>query len=136
MVKKIERKDMVKARWLSAKALVIDERTLPYRCPCANSSFLTVPMITGQYIDRLDRAARHLRGIDKPFGGIQVSASCRNQYNPVSRPSQVVGVGDFLQLPPVQYPKESLTFEARCWHDLFPAVICLSTVHRQVDQGT
>lgn len=101
MVKKIERKDMVKARWLSAKALVIDE----------------LPMITGQYIDRLDRAARHLRGIDKPFGGIQV-----------------VGVGDFLQLPPVQYPKESLTFEARCWHDLFPAVICLSTVHRQVDQ--
>jgi ATP-dependent DNA helicase PIF1 len=73
MIKKIEQRDMIKARWLSAKALVIDERTLSYHNICHIHSFLAVLMITAQYVDRLDRAARHLRGVDRPFGGIQVS---------------------------------------------------------------
>jgi hypothetical protein len=92
-------------------------------------------MITGQYMDRLDRTARHIRQVDKPFGGIQVS-TISVKLSPVSHFTQVIGVGDFLQLPPVPYPKENLAFESRCWKDLFPSVICLSTVHRQVDQGT
>ncbi|KAG2744259.1 hypothetical protein P692DRAFT_20820990 [Suillus brevipes Sb2] len=46
---------------------------------------LLVSMIAGEYMDMLDEVARHIRGNQLLFGGIQV-----------------IGVGDFLQLPPVQ----------------------------------
>jgi hypothetical protein len=92
-------------------------------------------MITAQYIDCLDRAVCCLRGVDKPFEGIQMSAICTKRSSHL-HPTQVISVGDFLQLLPVLYLKESLAFQARCWKDLFSIVICLSTVHRQVDQGS
>lgn len=74
-------------------------------------------MITAEYLDMLDRVARRIRNNDLPFGGIQV-----------------IGIGDFLQLSPVAYPKQGLTFQARSWDEVFPTVVRLATVQRQVDQ--
>ena len=48
---------------------------------------------------------------------------------------QLLGVGDFLQLPPVLYPTQNLAFRARCWDKVFPRIARLTTVQRQVDKG-
>jgi hypothetical protein len=53
----------------------------------------------------------------------------------VTNVNQVIGIGDFLQLSPVAYPKQGLTFQARSWDEVFPTVVRLATVQRQVDQG-
>lgn len=90
-------------------------------------------MITAEYLDKLDAAARSIRGIDAAFGGIQVSFHNKLYHNLTSH--QVIGVGDFLQLPPVRYPHERLAFEASCWNQLFPTLVRLSTVQRQADAG-
>lgn len=42
-------------------------------------------MVSGQLFDSLENTAREIRKNNKPFGGIQL-----------------ICVGDFLQLPPVQ----------------------------------
>ncbi len=74
-----------------------------------------ISMMSGELFEKCDAVSRAARGIDKPFGGIQL-----------------VCVGDFYQLPPV-FPStidsESgkrkqgdtrLVFETSLWQELFP----------------
>lgn len=60
-------KDALK-RWNWCRVLIIDE----------------ISMLSAELFDKLDFVAREVRGIDKPFGGVQLLLS-----------------GDFHQLPPV-----------------------------------
>ena len=55
--------------WRRAKVLIIDE----------------ISMISADLFDKIDYVARVVRGINRPFGGVQL-----------------VVCGDFFQLPPVQ----------------------------------
>lgn len=77
-----------------------------------------ISMLPGRMLDYLDYHCRMLRQTPKPFGGIQV-----------------VAVGDFLQLPPVD--KDGVgydwAFQSKAWResDFRPAV--LTHVHRQAD---
>lgn len=77
-----------------------------------------ISMLPGRMLDYLDYHCRMLRQTNQPFGGIQV-----------------VAVGDFLQLPPVD--KDGLgydwAFQSKAWRegDFRPAV--LTQVHRQAD---
>ena len=82
---KIEKKlpDVV-YNWKIAKVIVIDE----------------ISMMSGEMFTKIESLARHIRGNDEPFGGIQL-----------------VVCGDFFQLPPifkqgsVEYAFESLAWE-------------------------
>lgn len=87
------------------KALVIDE----------------ISMVEGEFFDKLDYIARKVRGIDKPWGGIQLVVS-----------------GDFLQLPPVNVDKnfdnrKVFAFEADSWDCSFQLQVGLKTIFRQTD---
>ncbi|CAJ1966117.1 unnamed protein product [Cylindrotheca closterium] len=50
-----------------------------------------ISMIAGEFLDRLDSVVRQIRGVDAPFGGIQVLIC-----------------GDFLQLPPIAESIENM----------------------------
>ena len=67
-------------------------------------------------LDTLDFIAREIRGVDSPFGGIQV-----------------ILTGDFFQLPPVYSDSEQkkFCFESECWDRLIDHYIELKTSHRQ-----
>lgn len=43
-----------------------------------------ISMVDGAFLDRLEYAVRMIRQLQKPWGGVKV-----------------IGVGDFLQLPPI-----------------------------------
>ncbi len=105
------------------KVLVIDE----------------VSMLSATTLDMVDAVCRELRGIQEPFGGLQV-----------------VFVGDFFQLPPIisrDYspdpslhegidaspglvglgPKSAFAFDADAWQAATPIICYLSEQHRQED---
>lgn len=77
-----------------------------------------VSMLDARLLTLVDRALCSLRHSDKPFGGLQV-----------------VFVGDFFQLPPVNKDKEQtkFSFESQAWEDANPLVCYLSEQHRQDD---
>lgn len=56
MLKSIEKKPMLKRRWLTLRVLIIDE----------------ISMIDGVLFSKLDKLAKLIRKNEKPFGGIQV----------------------------------------------------------------
>lgn len=91
-------------RWRKATTLIIDE----------------ISMMDGRLFDVLERIARQVRGVDRPFGGIQLVLS-----------------GDFHQLPPVTTggPSSSrqFAFQANSWSRCITACIELRTVFRQSD---
>lgn len=72
-----------------------------------------ISMVPAALWDVLDRLGRELRGCDAPFGGIQVLA-----------------VGDFLQLPPIN---AKFAFQSEVWDTMFPPerTVRLTTMHRQ-----
>ena len=104
-----------------------------------------ISMISPKFFDTCDRLIREMRDCDRPFGGLQV-----------------ILVGDFFQLPPVEksssspsgngsnnknnkkkrnrsndeYEYDSMTFcfETRSWKDLDPVIAELKTVFRQNDR--
>jgi len=85
----------------SAQCLVIDE----------------ISMLPGRVLSYLEWHCRHLRGVDKPWGGLQV-----------------IAVGDFLQLPPVS--KNGLydwAFLSDGWAASQFRNVGLRTIHRQAD---
>lgn len=100
--------DLMSKPWVydrvnEATALVIDE----------------VSMLPAYVIDNLDEILRRLRGVDKPFGGIQM-----------------IFVGDFFQLPPVMYDQEYrpvFAFESQAWIAADLKVCYLTEQHRQDD---
>src|SRR3989338_1467496 len=79
-----------------------------------------VSMLDARTLGLVDRAVRTLRGSERPFGGLQV-----------------VFVGDFFQLPPVNKEKEEsgFAFESPSLEELNPLYCYLSEQHRQEDDA-
>lgn len=78
-----------------------------------------VSMMTPDFLEKLDKVARLVRINDKPMGGMQV-----------------VFVGDFYQLPPVNKEKEKETpfaFDSPVWHEIVQEVHSLQEIQRQRD---
>ncbi|KAF4993510.1 hypothetical protein FGRMN_6439 [Fusarium graminum] len=104
LIKEILESRIKKQRWLDVRVLVIDE----------------ISMIDCIFFDKLDVIARAVRGIDLPFGGIQIVLS-----------------GDFFQLPPVMKGSDEnsprFCFESKAWSRAIPHIINLSHIYRQRD---
>lgn len=89
-----------------------------------------VSMLSARTLSMVDAVCREMRRSSSPFGGLQV-----------------VLVGDFFQLPPINKresdedqesftpasPKEQFSFCASVWDALVPSVCYLSEQHRQED---
>jgi ATP-dependent DNA helicase PIF1 len=112
---KVASKQAVCKRWLSCRALVIDE----------------ISMLDGTLFEKLDFVARTVRGArcmptthdpsDEPFGGIQL-----------------VLCGDFFQLPPVgmeRDPTVRFLFETDAWREAQLLPIVLTKTFRQKEAG-
>lgn len=101
-IEALEEKQYLWKRYESVKVLVIDE----------------VSMLSGEFLDLLDRVCRSMKRKDEPFGGIQV-----------------VLCGDLFQLPPISKGEESVTFvtESKAWSTIGLLVCYLSEQHRQDD---
>lgn len=79
-----------------------------------------ISMLHDYRLDMVDRLTREVRGVDAPFGGIQV-----------------ILCGDFFQLPPISRGDESpsaFVVESSAWRDLSPVVCYLCEQHRQSDE--
>ena len=112
---KVASKQAVCKRWLSCRALIIDE----------------ISMLDGTLFEKLDFVARTVRGArcmptthdpsDEPFGGIQL-----------------VLCGDFFQLPPVgmeRDPTVRFLFETDAWREAQLLPIVLTKTFRQKEAG-
>jgi ATP-dependent DNA helicase PIF1 len=80
-----------------------------------------VSMMSIDLFDKLDEIGQTLRKSSKPFGGIQL-----------------VLVGDFFQLPPINKDKEEMlrfVFESTRWKRCIDRVIHLHKIHRQKDDS-
>lgn len=88
--------------WRKTKHLIIDE----------------ISMVDGEFFDKIEAVARHVRKNDKPFGGIQL-----------------VLCGDFFQLPPVSKgeKKTRFCFQSSAWKECVNYNFELIKVHRQKD---
>ncbi len=78
-----------------------------------------ISMLAARTLDLVDGVCRKVRGIQRPFGGLQV-----------------VLVGDFFQLPPVSRGDEEparFAFDSEAWAELDPVVCYLTEQHRQDD---
>jgi ATP-dependent DNA helicase PIF1 len=77
-----------------------------------------ISMISGVLFTKLDEIAREIRGKpDEPFGGIQL-----------------ICVGDFYQLPPVDVP--IYAFDSESWEDIYGnKAVILTQVFRQRDEA-
>lgn len=78
-----------------------------------------VSMLTAELLDKLNQLAKKLRSNQKPFGGIQV-----------------MFVGDFYQLPPVNKTDEKtiFAFESDAWKEIIHTSIELTIIQRQKDE--
>ncbi len=78
-----------------------------------------VSMMTAELLDKLNEIGKKVRGNKKPFGGIQVLL-----------------VGDFFQLPPVNKSDEAtkFAFESDAWKELITSSIELTEIQRQKDE--
>lgn len=77
-----------------------------------------VSMMTADVFEKLDFVGRSIRKNMKPFGGIQV-----------------ILVGDFFQLPPVnkEATPQKFVFESTSWKDVIQEIIPLTKIQRQTD---
>lgn len=104
-IEDLSEKSYLWKRFEEAKVLIIDE----------------VSMLHHFRLDLLDRLARNFKGVDAPFGGLQV-----------------IFCGDFFQLPPVSRqgePPTSFAYEAKVWQDLDLKICYLEEQWRQKDQA-
>ena len=101
--------------WLKRKAESIKNRKRPYdRIMATEILFIDeISMLGSSYLEILDWICKHLRGVDKPFGGIQIVCS-----------------GDMLQLPPVN---DGMPFISEAWKDLNFLYYTLQKRHRFPD---
>lgn len=90
------------AIWRKTKHLVIDE----------------ISMVDGDFFDKIETVARHVRRTERPFGGIQL-----------------ILCGDFFQLPPVSKNNDGakFCFQSEAWQKCVHFNYELRTVHRQKD---
>jgi ATP-dependent DNA helicase PIF1 len=86
-----------KKRWRSTSVLIVDE----------------VSMLGESLLTKLDKVGRIVRGVDAPFGGLQVIFSA-----------------DFLQLPPV---KDDWAFKAPVWAEMNFVVVPFTQPMRYTD---
>ena len=98
-------------------------------------------MVDGQLFDKLEEIARHIRGDERPFGGIQLVICGASVLR--SMPLTItVRLGDFFQLPPVPDSINGLklpitfAFEAERWSTCIQEMITLTKVYRQQEGGT
>lgn len=78
-----------------------------------------ISMLHDYRLDMVDEISRKVRGVDAPFGGIQV-----------------VLCGDFFQLPPVSRRESrqgGFVVNSQVWQELDPVVCYLAEQHRQND---
>lgn len=105
IIKRVIKNKYKVKNWLTVEILIIDE----------------ISMMSAKLLTILDGIGRGARGIDKPFGGIQLLFS-----------------GDFYQLPPVgdKTDIESclFCFENPIWNELFDVEVPLVKVFRQTDE--
>ena len=100
-IEMLEGKKYLWDRFEKVKILIIDE----------------VSMLSGDFLDMLDRVCRAFKRNNIPFGGIQIILS-----------------GDLFQLPPIEkngMPK--MIFESNAWATMGLAVCYLTEQHRQDD---
>jgi len=100
-------------------------------------------MLDGVLFDKLNEIGMTVRNNTKPFGGIQARLSSLPRLFPLpfslltsfSVRTQIVGVGDFFQLPPVpdKGSKATFAFQAKSWDAAIPRVVVLNHVFRQKD---
>jgi ATP-dependent DNA helicase PIF1 len=78
-----------------------------------------VSMMTAELLDKLNEIGKKVRSNKRPFGGIQVLL-----------------VGDFFQLPPVNKGDEAtkFAFESDAWKELITSSIELTEIQRQKDE--
>lgn len=90
--------------WRKTKHLVIDE----------------ISMVDGEFFDKIEAVARHVRRTERPFGGIQL-----------------ILCGDFFQLPPVSKinDRAKFCFQSKAWPQCIHLNFELRTVHRQKDEA-
>lgn len=90
--------------WRKTKHLVIDE----------------ISMVDGDFFDKIEAVARHVRRTERPFGGIQL-----------------ILCGDFFQLPPVSKnnDKAKFCFQSEAWQKCVHFNFELRIVHRQKDEA-
>lgn len=78
-----------------------------------------VSMMTAELLDKLNEIGKKIRSNKKPFGGIQVLL-----------------VGDFYQLPPVNKSDDAtkFAFESDAWKEVITSSIELTEIQRQKDE--
>jgi ATP-dependent DNA helicase PIF1 len=78
-----------------------------------------ISMMTAELLDKLNEIGKKVRSNKKPFGGIQV-----------------LFVGDFFQLPPVNKSSEvtMFAFESAAWKEAITTSIELTEIQRQKDE--
>ena len=78
-----------------------------------------ISMLTNELLDKLDELAKKIRANTSPFGGIQL-----------------VLVGDFHQLPPVNRGGQTapFAFKSSCWGSLINKTVELTLIQRQKDE--
>lgn len=78
-----------------------------------------VSMMTAELLDKLNEIGKKVRGNKKPFGGIQLLL-----------------VGDFFQLPPVNKSDDvvKFAFESDAWKEIVTSSIELTEIQRQKDE--
>lgn len=73
-----------------------------------------ISMLDGNTLDFLNNVSQQIRNNNQPFGGIQL-----------------ILVGDFFQLPPVN--SETFAFQSDIWDELIDYTIILKDIYRQAD---
>jgi len=104
-LEELKTRKYLKDRFDRTQVLVIDE----------------VSMLHHYRLDLIDQICRHMKNIDKPFGGMQV-----------------ILCGDFFQLPPIARSGEPLAqfaYESEIWKTANFKICYLEEQHRQTDQA-
>jgi ATP-dependent DNA helicase PIF1 len=100
---RMEQKKNLWKRFEETSVLIVDE----------------ISMLSGEFLEMLDKVCRHMKRIEAPFGGIQV-----------------VFCGDFFQLPPISRgdSRAPYAFESQGWQGLNPVTCYLNKQYRQSDE--
>jgi len=104
-LEELQTRKYLKDRFLRTQVLVIDE----------------VSMLHHYRLDLIDEICRHMKNIDKPFGGMQV-----------------ILCGDFFQLPPISRqgePTAKFAYESEIWENANFKICYLEEQHRQTDSA-
>lgn len=100
LVNSVRSREACLSRWKTTDVLIIDE----------------VSQLSKKTFETINYIAQTVRGVDKPFRGMQV-----------------IAVGDFKQLPPVSsdFDNGDYCFESPLWQTMFSHSVQLSVVYRQ-----